>query len=322
MKIALIIVYFGNFPEYFPAFLKSAATNQDFDFLIYSDNSYNQELLPNNVKIINSDFEILKSQIQKLFDFKISLSKPYKLTDFKPVYGQIFESEIKDYTHWGYFDLDIILGDLIQFVTLSDLSNFDKIGGRGHLSIFKNNEKNRLAYRRVIGKNAFQFDEALSNRYSYHFDEMWGINSVYATSDFKFKDDEDIPYFDASPKRYPLISVRGNELKKPSVVLWEDGKLYLNGEKEKQLAYIHLQKRKIKYYSERNLTSNQMLIDQNSIISGPTFDQYDIQKRIQAQKKKWPEGELHHLFKYYYNTIVSGEQFSRIKLIKKRFLLK
>lgn len=321
MKIALINVYFGDFPEYFPAFLKSASMNQEFDFLIYSDSTYNQELLPKNVKIIKSNFEIVKSQIQKLFDFRISLSKPYKLTDFKPVYGQLFESDIKNYTHWGYFDLDIILGDLKQFVSSHDLDKFDRIGGRGHLSIFKNNEKNRLSYSRVDSRKTFQFYEAFSNHCSHHFDEMWGINSIYAESDFEFKDDEDILYFDASPKSYPLVSVHDNKLKQPSVVLWENGQLYLNGKKEKPLAYVHLQKRKIKYYTEE-IASNQMLIDQSSIIVNSTFNQYDIQKIIDAQKKKWPEGNLYHLFKYYYNTIVSGEQLSRIKLIKKRFWLK
>ena len=39
-------------------------------------------------------FESLRNRIQKLYDFKISLEKPYKLCDYKPAYGEIFKPEI------------------------------------------------------------------------------------------------------------------------------------------------------------------------------------------------------------------------------------
>ena len=38
-KVAIIIPYFGSFPNYFDYWLKSALANKDFDFLIFTDNS-------------------------------------------------------------------------------------------------------------------------------------------------------------------------------------------------------------------------------------------------------------------------------------------
>ena len=37
---------------------------------------------------------------------------PYALIEFKPALGTIFASYIRDYSHWGYTDLDLLFGDL------------------------------------------------------------------------------------------------------------------------------------------------------------------------------------------------------------------
>ena len=34
------------------------------------------------------------------------------LSDLKPFYGQVFEQEIAGYSHWGWVDWDLLLGDL------------------------------------------------------------------------------------------------------------------------------------------------------------------------------------------------------------------
>ena len=42
-------------------------------------------------------FNELRKLIQSKFDFEISLEKPYKLCDFRPAYGFLFEEYLKEF---------------------------------------------------------------------------------------------------------------------------------------------------------------------------------------------------------------------------------
>lgn len=39
----------------------------------------------------------MKERIQRIFDFPISLERPYKLCDYKPSYGEVFKDELAGY---------------------------------------------------------------------------------------------------------------------------------------------------------------------------------------------------------------------------------
>ena len=61
MKKCFIICWFGVLPEYFPAWAKSCEYNQDFNFLIFTDNEIKYKL-PKNVVMIFLFFFILDSK--------------------------------------------------------------------------------------------------------------------------------------------------------------------------------------------------------------------------------------------------------------------
>jgi len=46
---------------------------------------------------------------------------PRLVAEYKPAFGTIFEGLLTNYTHWGYADLDIILGHLPRFLERSEL---------------------------------------------------------------------------------------------------------------------------------------------------------------------------------------------------------
>ena len=79
MRVAIVIPYFGKFPNYFPFFLKSCSYNPEFDWLIFTDNeiSENPYFIPENVHVRQITFEKLKLIIQNKFDF-----------DFEDIKGQ------------------------------------------------------------------------------------------------------------------------------------------------------------------------------------------------------------------------------------------
>jgi hypothetical protein len=110
-KICIIVCYWGAWPRYLPFFLLSAAENKQVDFLIFTDNEQPVPAYPNITfrKLSLNDFHDLSSQ---MLGFTVHFSDPYKVCDFKPIYGFLFRDYLKDYQYWGYCDPDMIFGDM------------------------------------------------------------------------------------------------------------------------------------------------------------------------------------------------------------------
>lgn len=59
---------------------------------------------------------------------------------------------MKKYEFWGHCDLDIILGNLNDFITEEMLNTYDKIFCLGHMILYKNDyDINRLFMKPVDG---------------------------------------------------------------------------------------------------------------------------------------------------------------------------
>lgn len=104
-RVCFVVLYFGKLPQDILLFLRTAAYNFGFSWLIFTDDKTNiQE--SSNVKIIKCSFGEITRRIQDSLDFNIKINSPKKLCDFKPTYGYIFQEELKEYDFWGYCDLD------------------------------------------------------------------------------------------------------------------------------------------------------------------------------------------------------------------------
>lgn len=255
-RICIVIPYFGKFPNYFPRFLRSCATNPDIHWLIFTDNDENY-CYPGNVRKIHITLSELAELVQKSFSFPVSLHTPYKLCDFRPAYGAIFAEFLKGYDFWGYCDVDLIFGDIRKFVNNTLLSRYDKIGLMGHLSLYRNQpDINELFRTEIDGKLRYQ--EVLSNPQNFIFDE-WdypSINHIFISAGKAIASLDSIA--DISPQdsffrlcRFDLNSKRQRLDSRSRLFCWENGRLFSmwkqgkNWEKEEHL-YIHLQKRTMK----------------------------------------------------------------------------
>jgi len=169
-KIAIVICYFGKFPWYFSYFLHSCKFNPTIDFFIFSDIDYEAEL-PENVTIIKTTIDKIKIIASEKFGFSVSIDSPYKLCDFKPAYGLIFSEFIKPYDCWGQSDLDVIYGDIRNFISNKLLDEYDFISVRhdytsGCFALYRNNYlmnnffKRSKDYKKVFSNDKhFCFDE-------------------------------------------------------------------------------------------------------------------------------------------------------------------
>lgn len=274
-KCCFIIPYFGKIPNYFELFLKSCETNHDFTWLIFTDDKKKYKY-PKNVKVFYTDFLNLKDKIQAKFDFNISLSAAYKLCDFKPAYGYIFDDYIKEYDFWGYCDLDMIMGDLGYFITDDLLKEYDKLFALGHLTLFRNNfENNTLFMKEVNGE--FWYKEVYSTEKNMIFDENYhnkkNIHKIFlAYNKNVYEDDLSI-----NPLILPTRFIKATYYactdsfildERESLYTWQNGHVYrylIENEKllREEYLYMHLQERKMKLFDKSIIYENEFKIIPN-----------------------------------------------------------
>lgn len=265
MKKCLILPYFGQFNNYFDLWLTSIKINKDIDWFIFTDNKKPKDI-PDNVIWIMMSFRNLKTIISNKLDIDISLEKPYKLCDYKPLYGYIFEDFIKEYDFWGYCDCDLIFGKISHFLTDDLFENYDKLLRTGHLSFIRNSKE--------INKNFFNYSNykiIFSSPIIYGYDEtIFGYHDGFAGEMIKsgYKvyvsnkhiGDVDFRYFD--------FNIVGTEYKN-CLFTRENGSIYMlinNGKEilKKEMMYVHLQKRKME--NDVKDSDTNILICPNSFI--------------------------------------------------------
>lgn len=259
MRCIFIVPYFGKLPQHFDLVLKSCEYNSDmFDWIFFTDDQSNYDY-PNNVKVVNISFDDMKNIIQEKFDFDIILNKPYKLCDYKPAYGYIFENYISNYEYWGHCDIDLIFGKLSHFLT-DDILKYDKILRAGHMTLYKNNFKNNRRFMKNID-GVERYKEVFTDETSCIFDEDnssndININTIWERYDYsKFNMDESIANIWYKGNVFKLIFVNEKyefkiEKKYRSIFVWENGNLnrYFREENKlnkKEYMYIHFMARKI-----------------------------------------------------------------------------
>src|ERR1700749_1342716 len=142
-SIAVIIPYFGKVPWYFNFFIHSCARNKSVQFFIIADEIVNNDNIPNNVVIINKEFEEIKGLIIEKLGHSITLDRPHKLCDFRPAYGIIFDYLLHGYDFWAHCDIDVIFGNIRKFITEQILENYDIISVRsefitGPFALYRN----------------------------------------------------------------------------------------------------------------------------------------------------------------------------------------
>ena len=247
-RVALLYPYFGErFPPYFHLWLLSASENKKIDFHLFT-NIENSGLFfhPENVSFHQMSLAEFKKSAQDVVGFECSLERPYKICDYRPLFGLIFKDLLNGYDYWGYGDLDVILGDLYPFLEPGLEAKVGLLYGRGHLSVFRNDGRiNNL----ILG-NHERLKSVLTNHNNCSFDESDdGLSALVKQFDSNYGHFEDIA--DIAPEHSRLVnSGRENGFCR-QVYIWDAGTLkwlFIKGNRiiTKEIAYIHLQKRKMK----------------------------------------------------------------------------
>ncbi|MEY8688211.1 DUF6625 family protein [Bacteroides sp. AN502(2024)] len=260
MKIKVISPYFGKFPPFFDLFLESCRYNPEITFLIFTD-QHNIPLCPPNVEIFQWQFFDLKKMIQGKLSLNIKAMyalSPYKLCDYKPAYGKLFEDYLEGADFWGFCDMDLIFGKIFNILSLDKLSQSERILTQGHLTFYKNSHKMNMMFTREL-ENGISFAQAISFSEPAFFDEIFmpeicKENDVIQYGENVFADI--LPQY-ATFVVAPTCTITNRAKQR---FCWKNGRLfqmYRSVDSEETLSeimYIHFQKRPLTpFYSQSDL---------------------------------------------------------------------
>lgn len=305
-SVAVVIPYFGKLPNYFNLWMNSVKYNSDIDVIFLTDISEPKQI-PSNLIWKNISFNDVKKRAQKLVDFNISLPDPYKLTDFKPAYGEMFADYLRQYDWWGFGDIDTIWGNLNPILEQINSKMFDKVLSLGHLTFLKNSKKINSLYK-IKAKHFWNYKNAFSTKKCLHFDEGGGFSFIAKAEKYRVYDEapSNMNFADIIPNYSGFLLAYSN-YKKPYIFSWTDGVLkgyWVANNKifSKEFTYLHLQKRNMKL-SINNGDINNYLIIPNEFIP---FEKEKLKVQFVMQYN-----DLN-----YYNTKISVKNriLNRIKL--------
>ncbi len=175
-SILLICVYLGKPPRWTDAYLKSCEKNPGVNWLLLVDWEHLPETPP-NVRIKRVTKESIEMLIMEKTGIRVTIHRPYKICDYKLLYGNIFDEEIRGYDFWGFTDLDIIYGNIRNFITDEMLQKYDIITGCkyhtvGHFTIIRNGKR----FNDIYKKNSY-YKEIIQDEHNMAFDEL-GLTEI------------------------------------------------------------------------------------------------------------------------------------------------
>ena len=280
-SIALVIPYFGKFNNYFHLWLESAKQNSTIDFHIYTDQHLENFA---NIKVhqtsLSETSDLIVRKLSKILEdnnfcnVKVGgVKSPYKLCDYKPIYGLIFDEDLQDYDFWGHCDVDLIFGDIRKFITDDILNKYDRILSRGHFTLYRNNKETNLTFLLSHNNNVGipSFETVYTSDESYAFDEWPGLSRIWKA----LKNDrlyDEIVFDDIAVLKGHFVSYQKIKTMDVGVsnAIFEYGKgrlyrhLLRSGKKVVQeTMYAHFQKRPM---SVESIDANHYLIVPNKFI--------------------------------------------------------
>lgn len=145
--IALIMPYFGKWPQWSGLFFDSCKCNTSIDFWFFTDCQVPESTKEaKNMHFVEVSFEDYCNMVSERLGVDFHPAKPIKLCDLKPFYGHIHHDILEGYDFWGYGDCDLVWGDIRAFYTDSLLRRYNVLSTHadrlsGHLAILHNTPK-------------------------------------------------------------------------------------------------------------------------------------------------------------------------------------
>lgn len=311
-SVVFLIPYFGKFNNYFPIFLQSCKYNPSINWIIFTDDKSSYDY-PENVQVEYTTLRNFNNLANKKMNSNFTISRSYKLCDYKPAYGLILEDFIKNYDWWGYCDMDLVWGDIRKFFIPELLENYDKIGVYGHCTIIKNTDALNRAFLSDLDGHK-RYLEVFNSEENRSFDEEFNgsINNIFKSHNYRIHDTKASASVYPKSSNFRLTWLKNKhdyfvEKRSKSFFLWDKGKLtrYIfksQNVRAQEFLYLHLQSRKMR-------VSPQLNIDCFKIIPN-SFDYYNtkLDPIVDIKKIKLKHFNLHYFSLRSKNLIIKTKK--------------
>jgi hypothetical protein len=158
-KLFFFSTFFDSeWPDYIRVWLASMSYHPEFHWFIVTNLPERSLPYPSklsNVHVVKSSLAEINASASAVLGYDANIRKAYKLCDFRPLFGKMFTHLITpDYTHWGYGDLDSVIGNAFDILQLRGFSHdfdvvspmCDRVVLNGPFSIIRNSEKMNTLY--------------------------------------------------------------------------------------------------------------------------------------------------------------------------------
>lgn len=260
-SILMIMPYFGCWPEWMDLYIESCKWNPTINWLFFTDcgEPNNQA---SNVAFVHTTLTELEQRFSDKLGIKATLPRAYKLCDYKPTYGFVFEEYLSDYDFWGFGDIDVIYGNIRHFYG-ADIAAYKIISTHdscvsGHFCLLQNSPLLKNAYRKIKG-----WQSILENPSYLRFDEGHFTNLILRRTQHRRR----LQYLWSrlSPSPYaPVLFVerhstilspqrkwRDGTREYPGEWYWKEGCLTTDKDGETEFLYLHFMRWKSSEYLVR-----------------------------------------------------------------------
>ena len=244
-RCIFVCPYYGKWPETFREWVYTAGylKEQNVDFLLITDLTIDFEL-PSNFRVLPLSFSELQARYQQIHDFDISLNSPYKLCDFRPTMGQVFNKELEGYDFWGHCDCDLVWGDFRAMLPDEVFEKYDRIQYLGHCILYRNTPMMNQAY--SLPGDYYSHRKVYSSPLYYSFDEHPGMLNVVLKN--KITNYIGDVVADISPM-YSRMRISRRNNYRHQIVYWHNGRVFRTGVDEQdelhtdEFLYCHFQQK-------------------------------------------------------------------------------
>lgn len=266
-KILMIMPYFGELPRWFDLYYHSCRRNDFIDFLFITD--CKEIKATANIKVVMMSFSSYCEMVSHKLKIDFSPNSPYKICDLRPFFYDIHEEYLRDYTFWGYGDIDVVYGNLRILLSSSRLKRYDIISSHsdrlsGHFCVVKKDSN----YTK-IGYKIKEWKHYLEEDYVYGLDEHDFTSLVFPAQKYiwslyrrigKYLNIKYYKFFDAFNVFFNVVSRHYLKEYLTSLIprdneVWEynvkEGRVF--NPQKKELPYLHfLFFKRTKFYDAKN----------------------------------------------------------------------
>jgi hypothetical protein len=238
--LILLIQWFGPWPEWMNFFIESCRWNAEIDWLIFTDQDPPENLAP-NVRYRKTSFAEQKARIGEKTGIDLTAFAPYKLCDFKPCLGYVFDEDTEGYRNYGHCDIDLIFGNIRAFYTDEVLAKYEVLSTdasllSGHLAVLRNTPFNKLAFRRIRHWRRKASDPKYQGLDEYRFGKVFARPSLWR----RLTERRPRVLFE---DRYTTPMTRRTWIDGtfdfPTRWFWREGRLTAEGHTDREFIYLH-----------------------------------------------------------------------------------